>query len=104
MTQRERMMAAFHLEEPDHFPIHVRGVPAWDEKWCGSRHESYRPVIEAVAEHGAYEVCSSLGGGNVLSAHPIEATSESEDIGDWIIHHTTIQTPRGPLTLSLIHI
>ncbi len=100
MTQRERMMSAIRLEEPDHFPIHVRGVRAWDERWCETRHESYRPIIEAVREHGAYELGAGIGGGYVLSAHPIEATTESEDVGDWIIQRTTIQTPGGPLTAA----
>ncbi|MGI5816726.1 MAG: uroporphyrinogen decarboxylase family protein [Armatimonadota bacterium] len=98
MTSRERMMAAFRLEEPDHFPLHVRGVRAWDDAWCESRHPSYRPIIDAVREHGAYELGTGLGGGHVLSAHPIEASVQSEDAGDWIVHRTTIQTPKGPLT------
>jgi hypothetical protein len=100
MTQRERMMAAFRLEEPDHFPIHVRGVRAWDEQWCESRHESYQPIIEAVPEHGAYEAGSGLGGGLTLTAYPVETSVEEEDAGDWVIRRTTIQTPRGPLTAA----
>lgn len=100
MTQRERMMAAFRLEEPDHFPLHVRGVRAWDEHWCETQDESYRPIIEAVREHGAYETGTGIGGGIALTAHPIESATTTEDIGDWIIHRTTIQTPRGPLTAA----
>lgn len=100
MTQRERMMAAFRLDEPDHFPMHVRGVRAWDEEWCESRHESYGPIIEAVREHGAYEVGVGVGGGHALTGHPLEVTTESEDVGDWIIQRTTIQTPKGPLTAA----
>ncbi len=98
MTRRERMLAAFRREEVDHFPIHVRGVRAWDEQWCQTRHESYQPLIEAVRERGAYESGVGLGGGYVLSAHPIEASVEEKDAGDWIVRHTTIQTPQGPLT------
>lgn len=98
MTQRERMLAAFRVEKPDRFPLHVRGVRAWDEQWCESRHESYQPIIEAVREHGAYEVGVGIGGGHVLTGHLIETSSESEDVGDWIITRTTLQTPCGPLT------
>lgn len=100
MTERERMLAAFRREEPDHFPIHVRGVRAWDERWCESRHESYRPIIEAVREHGAYELGTGLGGGELLTSHPIDTSVESEDAGDWIIHRTTIETPGGQLTCA----
>ncbi len=98
MTQRERMMAAFRLQATDHFPLHVRGVRAWDEQWCATRHESYAPIIEAVREHGAYETGIGIGGHSVFTAHPIEARAEKEDAGDWIIHRVTIQTPGGPLT------
>jgi hypothetical protein len=98
MTQRERMMAAFRLEEPDHFPIHVRGVRAWDEQWCESRHDSYEPIIEAVREHGAYEAGSGLGGGLALTAYPVETSVEEQEAGDWVIRRTTIQTAQGPLT------
>ncbi len=98
MTSRERMMAAFRIEEADRFPIHVRGVPAWDEQWCTIRHESYRPIIEAVREHGAYEAGYSLGGGPFLSAASLPSTTEREDVGDWVIVRTTIETPAGPLT------
>lgn len=98
MTARERMMAAFRIQEADRFPIHVRGVRAWDEEWCRTRHESYRPIIEAVKEHGAYEVGYSLGGGLFLSAAPLQTTTESQDIGDWVLVRTTIETPAGPLT------
>ncbi len=98
MTSRERMMAAFRIEEPDRFPIHVRGVRSWDEQWCETRHDSYHPVIEAVREHGAYEAGYGLGGGLLLSSAPLPSATEAEDVGDWIIRRTTIQTPAGPLT------
>ncbi len=97
MTSRERMLAAFRIEETDHFPMYVRGVRVWDQQWCESRHESYRPVIEAVREHGDYEVGFGLGGGPLLTAHPIESESTSEDVGDWIIQRTTMHTPAGDL-------
>jgi hypothetical protein len=100
MTRRERMVAEFRLEQPDHFPLHVRGVRAWDEQWCESRHASYQPIIEAVREHGAYEVGVGIDRGHVLTGRPIEATSESEDIGNWIITRMTIQTSNGRLTAA----
>lgn len=100
MTQRERMMAAFRLQETDHFPVHVRGVRAWDEQWCETRHESYRPIIEAVREHGAYELGSGFGGGHALTAYPLASSVESENVGDWVIQRTTIQTPKGTLSAA----
>lgn len=98
MTSRERMMTAFRCGEPDIFPLHVRGVRAWDEQWCATRHHSYRPIIEAVRAHGAYEAAWSPGGGPLQTAAPLPTTSTREDVGDWIITRTTIKTPRGPLT------
>ena len=94
MTPRERMLTAFRAQEPDHFPIHVRGVRAWDDEWCESRHASYQPIIEAVREWGAYETGISLGGGHVLSAHPVETSVEEEDAGDWIIRRVTPASAR----------
>jgi hypothetical protein len=99
MTSRERMMAAIRLEEPDVFPIQIRGVRAWDEQWCRTRHGSYQPVIEAVREHGDYEAGWGAGGGMFLTASQ-EVTSEthSEEADDWIVHRTTVHTPAGDLT------
>ena len=98
MKSRERMMAAFRIETPDHFPLHVRGVPAWNEQWCETRHSSYQPIIEAVREHGDYEIGVSLGGGRFLSGAPVESTVATHDTGDWIIHETILHTPGGDLT------
>lgn len=98
MTSRERMMAAFRCQEPDLFPIHVRGVRAWDRHWCETRHPSYRPLIEAVREHGAYEVGWNPGGGLLLTGAELPTSSVCEEAGDWIVTRTTIETPRGPLT------
>ncbi len=98
MTSRARMMAAFRIETSDHFPMHVRGIHAWDQRWCESRHSSYRPIIEAVREYGDYEVSFSLGGGRFLTDASLETESEREETGDWVIDRTTIRTPAGPLT------
>jgi len=101
MTSRQRMMAAFRIEEPDYFPMYVRGVRAWDEQWCQTRHESYQPIIEAVREHGDYEVGWGAGGGPFLTASDeVTAETESEDVGDWIIQRTTIHTPAGDLSMA----
>lgn len=98
MTSRERMIAAFRIEATDHFPMHVRGVRSWDTRWCESRHSSYRPIIEAVREHGDYEAAWSLGGGRFLSAAEIDTQTQSREEGDWILHRTTFRTPAGDLT------
>ncbi|NLO08164.1 MAG: hypothetical protein GX131_20255 [candidate division WS1 bacterium] len=98
MTHHERMMAAFRIEDVDRFPIHVRGVRAWDEQWCATRHESYRPIIEAVAKHGSYEAGFSLGGGPLLTGHPLDVETSSEDDGDWTISRVSLHTREGTLT------
>jgi hypothetical protein len=99
MTSRQRMLAAFRIEETDCFPLQVRGVRCWDEDWCATRHASYGPVIEAVAEHGDFELGWGVGGGMFMSASD-EVTSDSEtvDEGDWLLRTTTIHTPGGDMT------
>ena len=97
MTSRARMMAAFRVESTGRFPLHARGVRAWDAQWCENRHSSYQPIIDAVREHGAYEVSFSLGGGRFLTAAPLDTEVETEDAGDWTIQSTTFRTPAGQL-------
>ncbi len=100
MTSRARMMAAFGIAPVDHFPLYVRGVHFWDERWCATRHPSYRPVIEAVAAHGDIEASWGPRYGMFLTASDAFHTStEVIDQGDWRRHITTIHTPAGELTM-----
>jgi len=99
MTSRERMMAALRIEEPDVFPMYVRTFAVWNEQWCRTRHESYQPIIEAVKEHGDYEVGWGAGGGMFMTASDeVTLETRSEDAGDWTVHYTTVHTPAGDLT------
>lgn len=99
MTSRERLLAAMRLEQVDRVPVHVRGVHVWDPDWTAGRHESYRPVVEAVEEH--CDLCAfwGPGGGPLYTASP-ELRFESEVVpgDDWDERSTTMHTPRGPLT------
>ena len=49
-TPKKRLLTAICRRQPDHVPIKVWGVPAWDDGWVASRHPSYGPLIEAVRE------------------------------------------------------
>jgi len=99
MTSRERMMAAFRIEEPDYFPMYVRGVRAWDEEWCRTRHDSDHPIIAAGRAHGEDEAGWSAGGGRFLTASDdVTSETEAEDVGDWLIPRTIVHTPAGDLT------
>lgn len=101
MTSRERLLTAMRREKPDHVPIQVRGVPVWDERWVNSRHESYRPLIDAVRAHGDWVAGWSPGVGLFLSAIPARMESSSLDLdARWSLHRTTLHTPKGPLTSS----
>ncbi len=98
MSGRERMMAAMRGQPTDRVPIHVWGVHAWDDEWVNTRHPSYRPVIEAVREHGDYRAPWSAGSGPFLSATTdLKVTAEQVDHRDWIETITTLHAPRGPL-------
>lgn len=86
-------------EQPDRVPIHVRGVPAWNEEWIASRDRSYRPLIRAVAA-----CCDMVAGwrfdsGLFLSSMgEIPIDDEIQNAGDWSFHKKTVHAPGGPLT------
>ncbi len=77
----------------------VRGVLCWDEQWVATRHPSYKPVIDVVAEHGDFQAGWGPSGGILLSATD-EAyyTTEKTPGDDWNIITTTLHTPAGELT------
>lgn len=102
MTSRERLLAAFRLQPVDRVPIQMRGVRAWDRVWCESRDASYRPLIEAVAEHGDYEEVFGFGCGDFCSAAALPTDTWTEDRGDWTAHFRLVHAPGGDLrTMSL---
>lgn len=98
MTSRERLLAAYRLQEVDRVPMHIRGVRPWDEAWVSSRDASYGPLIEAVAEHGDYVDSWGAGGGRfytVSDAYTAEAYQEDRD--DWVANYTIHHTPGGDM-------
>ena len=99
MTSRERLMAAMRRQEVDRIPVHVRGVNFWDERWVATRHASYRPVVEAVRQHGDPFIGWGVGGGPLLTTSQ-EVRFETAVVpgDDWNEHLTTMHTPLGPLT------
>lgn len=102
MTSRERLLAAFQLQPVDRVPIQIRGVRAWDQAWCESRHSSYRPLIDAVTAHGDYEEVVGFASGDFCSAAQLPTDSWTEERGDWVAHFRVVHTPRGDLrTVSM---
>lgn len=97
MTSRERLLAAFRLEPVDRVPIQIRGVRAWDPHWVESRDPSYRPLIEAVAEHGDYQESWGYGVGDFCSAYACPTDTWTEDRGAWVAHYRLLHTPAGDL-------
>lgn len=86
------------LGKPDRVPVQVRGVRAWDEQWVNTRHESYRPIIEAVAAHGDFVEGWSPPGGLFLSlSDAVTTSSERVEREDWVETITTFHTPGGDL-------
>ena len=97
MTSRERLIAAMQGRAPDRVPLHVWGVPAWDDEWVRTRHPSYGPVIEATREYGDYRATWSAPAGTFLSAGEVATTSQQVDHADWVETITTMHTPGGDL-------
>jgi uroporphyrinogen-III decarboxylase len=101
MTSRERVLTAMRRGQPDRVPINLRGVTLWDREWVATRHVSYRPLMEAVAQH--CDVIPHAGVGGLGFALFTEAEREITkhqviDAGDWEIHRTILHTPKGDLT------
>ncbi|MEN6645000.1 MAG: uroporphyrinogen decarboxylase family protein [Armatimonadia bacterium] len=98
MTSRERLLAAFQLQPVDRLPINIRGVRAWDPDWVETRDPSYRPLIDAVTEHGDYNDTWGAPAGLFYSAADVTTTETwTEDRDDWIANYTLYHTPGGDL-------
>ncbi|MGQ9733201.1 MAG: uroporphyrinogen decarboxylase family protein [Candidatus Zipacnadales bacterium] len=98
MTSRQRLLAAMQRKDVDRVPLHVRGVNFWDERWVATRDESYRPLIDAVAEYSDPFIGWSLGGGPLLTAaQEVWVETEVRRGEDWDEHITTLHTPAGAL-------
>ena len=97
MTSRDRLMAAMRRTQPYQLPIQVRGVRAWDREWVATRHPSYRPVIDAVAEYGDYVLNWGPPGGWFLTQAQVPATTHQVGHPDWVESITLWHTPRGDL-------
>jgi len=100
MTSRERLARLFRGEPTDRIGLHLRGVAVWDEAWVERQDASFRPVIEAVAEHGDLQARFGLAGGFFLSEWPETTQRFIEPVpghDDLEAHVTIVPTPRGPL-------
>ena len=96
-TARQRLLAAMRREQPDRVPIHVRGVPAWNQKWVDSRHESYTPLIQAVKEKCDMVASWGVSCGRFITNAEPPAEPGIIDLPEWRLHETTLHTPKGPL-------
>ena len=101
MTSHERMARAFRCQEPDRVPIQVRGVDPITRELI-KRHESFRPLVEAVAQHG--DLTQAWGASCAFFTRWIDGTNTSGRVEkrneDFNVHYHTIRTPKGDLTCS----
>lgn len=101
MTSRQRLLAAMRRQPTDRLPVHIRGVRVLDDDWVRSRDPSYRPVIEAVRQHGDVFTDWSAQLNPFLNAAPeaqlCSTTKPSRHAGFEVLE-TTLRTPLGPLT------
>ncbi len=100
MTSRERLTAAFRLEPTDRIPIHVRGVPAWDEDWLRAKGPSFEPLFEAVRQYCDW--CAGWGAPRGIFFSATDQISrrmerKPSNRPDYVIHETIIETPQGPI-------
>ncbi|HPC46145.1 MAG TPA: uroporphyrinogen decarboxylase family protein [Candidatus Latescibacteria bacterium] len=99
MTSKERLLTAYRRGQPDRVPINVRGVPVHDRKWVGSRHPSYRPLIDKVTASG-----DLVGGFDVATGWLLTDSKDvtfehiNHDLKDWVDHETIAHTPKGDLS------
>ncbi|UCC67226.1 MAG: hypothetical protein JSV79_08785 [Armatimonadota bacterium] len=101
MTSKERVLTAMWRGRPDRVPINMRGVRVWDEEWVATRDVSYRPIIHAVRKHCDVIPHAYVPGlGLPLFTEAMKEITEIRliDAGDWQIHQTIIQTPKGDLS------
>lgn len=103
MTSRERLTLAFRCQQPDRVPIHVRGVDPFSGTLL-KRHESFRPLVEAVAQY--CDVTQTWSASCTFLTRWIDSTNTSTRVEkrneDFNVQYTTIHTPRGDLTCSSI--
>ena len=100
MTPRERLLTAYRGGQPDRVPLYVRGVGPLDEQWVADRHESFRPLIDMVAEHGDLIVgYGPKQTGTCLMSFGDTARVEhlTHDEPRWVLHETIVHTPEGPI-------
>lgn len=95
MTSRERLLCAMRLDGPGELPIHVRGVPAWDDQWVQTRDPSYAPVVQAVRQYGDYCANWAPPSGPFLSQTTVATDAERIDHPDWVETITTCIRPEA---------
>lgn len=105
MNPTSRLLTAIRCEQPDRVPIHIRGVPAWNEDWVVSQDVSYSPLIKMVREECdmfAYwnawddEIESFL---TDIDVADIDFKENNRDEGEWIINEKIVRTKLGPISL-----
>lgn len=105
MTSRERLLALLRGGPTDRIGIQMRGVCPWSEAWCAARHASFRPLVDAVREHGDWEAMCGFDWGLASSAMPPcrEFVEEVPGHGDVEHHVTVIEGPKGPLRQTVAY-
>ncbi len=101
MTPRERLAAAFRCEQPDRIPLQVRGVDPVGDALL-KRHESFRPLVEAVARRG--DLTQSWGASCSFLTRWFDSANTASRVEkrneDFNVHHHVIRTPKGDLACS----
>ena len=100
MTSRERMLCAYQGGIPDRVPVYIRGVYPRMPGWIKKKHPSFKRLAEYVAEKADMQHTWSPRQG-VFATGDEEISMDTRVIGmegDWEIHETVVETPKGPLT------
>ena len=96
MTSRERMLCAYRGGMPDRAPVYIRGVYPLIPGWMETKDPSFRRLAEYVAQKADMQHTWSPPQG-VFGDQPSSTRLVGTE-GDWEIHETVVETPKGPLT------
>ncbi len=101
MTGRQRLEALLAGKPTDRISVNIRGVRPWDDKWRSRQDESYRPLIQAVAEHCDYVAPIGFESGICYNLTPMASRRQwqepSKEHPGVMMHYTEIDAPGGPL-------
>ena len=100
MNSRERLLTALNLGTPDRVPINTYELQGFNPHDWANGDSSYARLMQQIREYtdGIYNWGPSSNIRFLMSAYPVEMTTEVTREGEFEVTRRTLQTPKGPLT------